>query len=80
IAGQKPLVLQRRKKGKLKEIDLAPHLKAAEIHEDDGLMISVGVLDGRNPNIFDIIAALAGLEQRPDGGIVITKVESLIVS
>ncbi len=78
IAGEKPLILKRVKKGKLRELNLAPHLKAIEKTESGDLLIEVSVLDGRNPNIFDIIAALAGLEQRPDSGIVITKVESLM--
>jgi uncharacterized protein (DUF2344 family) len=78
IDGEKPLILKRVKKGKLRELDLAPHLKDIEKTESEDLLIEVSVLDGRNPNIFDIIAALAGLEQRPDSGIVITKVESLI--
>ncbi|MEA3347878.1 MAG: TIGR03936 family radical SAM-associated protein, partial [Pseudomonadota bacterium] len=77
IAGQKSLVLQRRKKGKLKVVDLAPHLKAAEILKDGELMVNVGVLDGRNPNIFDILTCLAGLDQRPEAGVVITKLKSL---
>ena len=80
ITGRKPLVLHRRKKGKLQEIDLAPHLEAAEIHKDGELVIRVGVLDGRNPNIFDLLACLAGLDQRPETGVVITKIESLMVS
>ncbi len=78
IDGEKPLILKRVKKGKLRELDLAPHLKAIEKTESGDLLIEVSVLDGRNPNIFDIIATLAGLEQRPDSGIVVTKVESLM--
>ena len=78
IAGKKPLTLTRMKKGKLREIDLAPHIKRVEKGENGGLLLEICILDGRNPNIFDIIAALAGLKQRPEGGIVITKVESLI--
>jgi len=78
IDGEKPLILKRVKKGKLRELDLAPHLKAIEKKKSGELLIEVSVLDGRNPNIFDIIAALAGLEQRPDSGIVITKLESLM--
>ena len=79
IAGQKPLILQRKRKGKLQEIDLAPHLKAAKINDDGELIITICVLDGRNPNIFDIIAGLAGLDKRPEAGVVITKIESLMV-
>jgi radical SAM-linked protein len=78
IDGERPLTLKRVKKGKLRELDLAPHLKEIEKTESGDLLIEISVLDGRNPNIFDIIAALAGLEQRPDSGIVITKIESLI--
>jgi radical SAM-linked protein len=78
IDGEKTLTLKRVKKGKLKELDLAPHLKEIEKTESGDLLINVSVLDGRNPNIFDIIATLAGLDQRPDSGIVITKVESFI--
>ncbi|MEA1922716.1 MAG: TIGR03960 family B12-binding radical SAM protein [Pseudomonadota bacterium] len=78
IAGLKPLVLQRRKKGKLKEVNLAPHLKAATINQDDELIITIDVLDGRNPNIFDILACLAGLDQRPEAGVMVTKIESLM--
>ncbi|MCK5916441.1 MAG: TIGR03936 family radical SAM-associated protein, partial [Deltaproteobacteria bacterium] len=78
IAGKKPLVLRRIKKGKLREIDLAPHLQGVEKTKTGDLLLEVSVLDGRNPNIFDIIAQLAGLEQRPDGGIVVTKIESFI--
>ncbi|MCD6429795.1 MAG: DUF2344 domain-containing protein, partial [Deltaproteobacteria bacterium] len=80
IAGHKSLVLQRRRKGKLQEVDLAPHLKVVEINKDGELMISVAVLDGRNPNIFDILACLAGLDKRPEAGIVVTKIESLMAS
>ncbi|MCD6292086.1 MAG: TIGR03960 family B12-binding radical SAM protein [Deltaproteobacteria bacterium] len=80
IAGLKPLVLQRIKKGKLKEINLAPHLKTAIINENGELIIGVAVLDGRNPNIFDIITGLAGLDQRPGAGVVVTKMKSLMVS
>ncbi len=78
IAGEKPLILERIKKGKLRELDLAPHLQEIEKTKSGELLIEVSVLDGRNPNIFDIIAALAGLKQRPDRGILITKVESLM--
>ncbi len=78
IAGEKPLILQRLKKGKLRELNLAPHLKAIEKTNSGDLLIEVAVLDGRNPNIFAIIAALAGLEQRPDSGIVISKTLSLM--
>ena len=78
ITGKKPLILTRMKKGKLREIDLAPHIKGVEKGENGGLLLEICILDGRNPNIFDIIAVLAGLKQRPEGGIVITKVESLI--
>ena len=78
IDGERPLTLKRVKKGKLRELDLAPHLKEIKKNESGDLLIEISVLDGRNPNVFDIIAALAGLEQRPDSGIVITKVESLI--
>ena len=80
IAEDKSLIVKRVKKGKVRELNLAPHLKMVEKTQAGELLLEVCVLDGRNPNIFDIIAALAGLEQRPDGGIVITKVESLIVS
>ena len=78
IAGEKPLTRTRMKKGKLREVNLAPHLKRVEKGANGELLLEVCILDGRNPNIFDIIAALAGLKQRPDGGIVITKIESLI--
>ncbi|MEA3332163.1 MAG: TIGR03960 family B12-binding radical SAM protein [Pseudomonadota bacterium] len=78
IAGLTPLVLQRRKKGKLKEINLAPHLKAATIDKTGELIINIAVLDGRNPNIFDILACLAGLDQRPEAGVMVTKIESLM--
>ena len=78
IDGEKPLILKRVKKGKLRELNLAPHLKNIEKDESGDILIEVSVLDGRNPNIFDIIAALAGLDKRPDSGIVITKIESLI--
>jgi radical SAM-linked protein len=80
IAGLKPLVLQRRKKGKLKEVNLAPHLKAATINQAGELIITIDVLDGRNPNIFDILACLAGLDQRPEAGVVVTKIESMMAS
>ncbi len=78
IAEEKPLILQRVKKGKLRELNLAPHLKEIKKTESGDLLIEISVLDGRNPNIFDIIAALAGLKQRPDSGIVISKTASLI--
>ncbi|MCD6533340.1 MAG: hypothetical protein J7L25_04615 [Deltaproteobacteria bacterium] len=42
------------------------------------LIITINVLDGRNPNIFDILACLAGLDQRPEAGVVITKIESIM--
>ncbi len=80
IAGQRPLILQRRRKGKLQEVNLAPHIKTVMLNEDGELMISVAVLDGRNPNIFDILACLAGLDKRPEAGVVITKVKSLMAS
>ncbi len=80
IAGDKALVLTRMKKGKRREINLAPHLKGVEIDKNNALILEVCILDGRNPNIFDIIATLVELEQRPEGGIVITKIESLMHS
>ncbi|MBN2809111.1 MAG: TIGR03960 family B12-binding radical SAM protein [Deltaproteobacteria bacterium] len=78
MSGQRPLLLQRQRKGKLQEVDLAPHLKAAELSDEGDLIIRVGVLDGRNPNIFDILACLAGLDSRPETGVVVTKMKSLM--
>ena len=78
VAGERPLVLQRRRKGKLQEVDLAPHIEAVEMGDDGDLIVTVKVLDGRNPNIFDILACLAGLDKRPEAGVVVTKVKSLM--
>ncbi len=80
ISGQSPLVLERRRKGKFQEVDLAPHLKSVEFSKNGGLLLSVSVLDGRNPNIFDILACLAGLDKRPESGVVVTKIQSLMAS
>ncbi len=80
IAGQRPLLLERRRKGKFQEVNLAPHLKTVEFNESGSLLLSIGVLDGRNPNIFDILACLAGLDKRPESGLVITKMKSLMAS
>ncbi len=73
-----PLKLVRRRKGKLQEIDLAPHIAAVELLPGAVLRLRVRLLDGRNPNIFVILQTLAGLQERPESGFVAVKLESFL--
>jgi hypothetical protein len=78
LAGERELKLVRHKKGKRQEIDLAPHLEAVKFLAEGGLELKIGVLGGRNPNIFVILQTLAGLEERPDRLVVARKLKSFM--
>ena len=75
---EEPLVLVRRRKGKLQEIDLAPHIADVELLPGPALRLKVRLLDGRNPNIFVILQTLAGLKERPESGIAVVKQKSFL--
>ncbi len=79
VIGKRPLILTRRKRGKIQEVDLAPHLEKVLLTDDGALEIVVRVLDGRNPNIFVIIQTLLECEERPDARLRAVKLESRLV-
>ena len=80
--GKKPesLVFVRRKKGREIILDFVPHLQAVEMPDDSSLLVTLKVVDGRNPNIYDVISALLGSsgERITDGYTVIKQRSCLL--
>lgn len=80
--GKKPasLVFVRRKKGRDVTIDFAPHLQGLEMPDASSLLLTLKVVDGRNPNIYDVISALLGSsgERITDGYTVIKQRSCLL--
>jgi radical SAM family uncharacterized protein/radical SAM-linked protein len=72
-----PLPWVRLSKGKRRQFDLAPHLAMAPERLDERrLALEVQVIDGRNPNIYDVVSALLGAEERVTEGYQAMKVQS----
>ncbi|MBN2232411.1 MAG: TIGR03960 family B12-binding radical SAM protein [Deltaproteobacteria bacterium] len=72
-----PLPWVRVRKGKRQEIDLAPHLAVAPQRLDERrLGLEIQVVDGRNPNIYDVFSALLGAGERITDGCRAVKVKS----
>ena len=80
--GKKPasLVFVRRKKGRDVTIDFAPHLQGLEMPDASSLLLTLKVVDGRNPNIYDVVSALLGSsgERITDGYTVIKQRSCLL--
>jgi len=74
------LVFVRRKKGRDVTLDFAPHLQGLEMPDASSLMLTLGVVDGRNPNIYDVVSALLGSngERITDGYTVIKRKSCLL--
>ncbi|MBN2705734.1 MAG: TIGR03960 family B12-binding radical SAM protein [Deltaproteobacteria bacterium] len=78
IAGSEALLLERSKKGGIQVVDLTPHLVAVKSCAEDCLRLEIAVLGGRNPNVFDILKCLAALDQRPESGLAVVKINSIM--
>ncbi|MBN2333862.1 MAG: TIGR03960 family B12-binding radical SAM protein [Deltaproteobacteria bacterium] len=68
----------RRKKGKAVTVDFAPHILKLEQPAPDLFTITVQVVNGRNPNIYDLVSALMGSDERQDAGYEVIKESSML--
>jgi len=73
------LVFVRRKKGKKISLDFAPHLQAVEMLDSVSLLVTLRVVDGRNPNIFDFVSVLLGSSERVTDGYTVIKRRSYLL-
>jgi radical SAM family uncharacterized protein/radical SAM-linked protein len=73
------LVFVRRKKGKKITLDFAPHLQEIEMLDSVSLLVTLRVVDGRNPNIFDFVSVLLGSCERVSDGYTVIKRRSYLL-
>ena len=73
-----PLVFVRWKKGKKITLDFAPHLQEIKMLDEVSLLVTLRVVNGRNPNIFDFVSALVGSHERVTDGYVVVKRRSYL--
>lgn len=73
------LVFVRWKKGKKITLDFAPHLQEIEMVAPFSLLLTLKVVMGRNPNIFDFVSALVGSPERVTDGYVVVKRRSYLL-
>ncbi len=73
------LVFVRRKKGKKISLDFAPYLQAVEMPDSVSLLVTLRVVDGRNPNIFDFVSVLLGSSERVTDGYTVIKRRSYLL-
>lgn len=78
LAGERKLEMERHKKAKRQVIDLTPHLVGCKTPAAAEVQLEIAVLAGRNPNIFDILRILAGLDERPGGELAVEKIASIL--
>ncbi len=78
LAAGRTLPWRRRKKGREIALDFAPHVERAEPAGAATLRLLVRVINGRNPNIYDLVSSLLGAEKRVMAGYRVIKKRSLL--
>lgn len=73
------LVFVRQKKGKKISLDFVRHLQAIEMLDSVSLLVTLRVVDDRNPNIFDFVSALLGSCERVSEGYRVIKRRSYLL-
>ncbi|MBW1645504.1 MAG: TIGR03960 family B12-binding radical SAM protein, partial [Deltaproteobacteria bacterium] len=78
LAAGQPLPWTRRKKGRPVTMDFASHLEKAVPAGDGVLQLTVKVIGGRNPNIYDLVSSLVGAGERVVHGYRVVKKRSFL--